>query len=53
MGHRFSKRRGQPSRREQKLREEQARREFERAQQKREKKDPPKAREASHTEELK
>lgn len=41
------------SRREQKLREEQMRREHERTQQKREKKDPPKASEASEKEELK
>jgi len=52
MGHRFEKRHGL-SRREQKLREEQARREFERREAKRAKKNPPKAREASHTEELK
>jgi hypothetical protein len=53
MAHRFSKRHGQPSRREQKLREEQHRREFERAQQKRENRDPSKAREVITKEELK
>lgn len=52
MAHRSSRRRGEPTKRDIKLREEQARREFERAQQKREKKIPPKAREASHSKEL-
>ena len=51
MGHKFSKKHGQPSRREIKLQEEKARRDFERTQKKQEKRNPSTAREVK--EELK
>ena len=50
MGHKFSKRHGQPSRREIKLQEAEMRRDHEQRERKREKKDPPKPGEVSRKE---